>query len=252
MIIYGDYHTHTQYSHGKGTILDNATVAAKKGLKQIAITDHGFGHGSFGVKRRDIEQVKEDIFLAKEVTGVDILLGVEANILSLDGTIDVREEDYDFLDIIIMGHHKFVNAKTVRDSILFFYGNVLANHFPASQARINRNTTAFLKSLDKYPIDAITHIGEGVPVDKMAIAKLAKQKGTYIELNAKHMTIGDETLGEMAAEGIKFIINSDEHHPDNVGEVNNALNSCLRVGVPASQIVNLDKFPKFQRLRRKD
>ena len=35
MILFGDYHTHTEYSrhhHGKGTILENASVAADKGI----------------------------------------------------------------------------------------------------------------------------------------------------------------------------------------------------------------------------
>ena len=39
MLLYGDYHTHTIYSrfhHGKGTVLENASVAAEKGLKEIA------------------------------------------------------------------------------------------------------------------------------------------------------------------------------------------------------------------------
>ena len=35
-----DHHTHTTYSHGKGSIADNVRVAAAKGLKSIAITDH--------------------------------------------------------------------------------------------------------------------------------------------------------------------------------------------------------------------
>lgn len=73
MILFGDYHTHTEYSrhhHGKGTILENASVAADKGIKQIAITDHGFNHPFFGVRRKDIPDVQEDILNAKEITGV--------------------------------------------------------------------------------------------------------------------------------------------------------------------------------------
>ena len=37
-----DYHTHTVYSHGTGSVLENALIAKEKGLKEIAITDHGF------------------------------------------------------------------------------------------------------------------------------------------------------------------------------------------------------------------
>ncbi|WDC83585.1 PHP domain-containing protein [Caloramator sp. mosi_1] len=42
--IIGDYHTHTIYSHGKGTIEDNVKAAINKGLKEIVISDHGPGH----------------------------------------------------------------------------------------------------------------------------------------------------------------------------------------------------------------
>lgn len=32
-----DYHTHTRYSHGKGTILENVEAAKKKGLKRLPL-----------------------------------------------------------------------------------------------------------------------------------------------------------------------------------------------------------------------
>ena len=43
MYLTADYHTHTPYSHGKNTVLENAVAAKAKGLKEIAITDHGYG-----------------------------------------------------------------------------------------------------------------------------------------------------------------------------------------------------------------
>ena len=55
MKLYGDYHTHTIYSHGSGTIRDNVEEALRKGLKEIGICDHGPGHYLYGVKRKTFQ-----------------------------------------------------------------------------------------------------------------------------------------------------------------------------------------------------
>lgn len=248
MILFGDYHTHTKYSrhgHGKGTILENASVAYDKGLKQIAITDHGFNHKFFGVRRREMQNVKEDILNAKEVTGVNILLGVEANLISEKGDIDIVETDFEFLDILLMGHHRMVKMASKKDAIELNISNMIGSPYRPSQERLNRNTTALLRALDKYPIDILTHLNYGFPTDTLAVARLAKEKGTLIELNGKRINFTDEELLIMAEEGVKFIVNSDAHSPERVGECNNAINTIFRLDLPISQIVNVDKLPKF-------
>lgn len=252
MILYGDYHTHTIYSknnHGKGTVLENASVAEQKGLKQIAITDHGFNHQFFGVNRRDIPRIKEDILNAKEVTGVDILLGVEANLISSSGDIDVRESDYEFLDVLLMGHHRLVKMTNYKDMYRLNLVNMALSPFAPSKERLNRNTTAFLKALDKYPIDVITHLNYGYPTDTLAVARMAKQKGTFVELNGKHICFTEQELLTMAEEGVKFIVNSDAHRPERVGECNKAMNLIFKLGIPLSQVVNMDKLPRFHNKR---
>ena len=252
MLLYGDYHTHSIYSrhnHGKGTVLENASVAADKGLQQIAITDHGFNHQVYGLKRKNLPQLHEDILNAKEITGVDILLGVEANIISLDGDIDIREEDYEYLDILLMGYHKAVSTKKIKDKVLLTWANMFDKVFKPSQERINRNTTAYLKTLDKYPIDVITHLNYGFQTDTIAVAKMAKQKGVLVELNGKRINFTEEELMIMASEGVRFIVNSDAHRPERVGEVNNAMNLIYKLNIPLSQVVNIDKLPKFNKKR---
>lgn len=254
MLLFGDYHTHTIYSrfnHGKGTVLENASVAADKGLKQIAITDHGFNHEFFGIKRKNIPQLQEDILNAKEISGVDILLGVEANLISLDGDIDIKEEDYEFLDILLMGHHRTVHMNSMRDKALLNWANLMPQAFKPSKEKINRNTTAILKALDKYPIDIITHLNYGFQTDTIAVAKMAKQKGVYVELNGKRINFTDEEMGIMASEGVKFVCDSDAHRPERVGEVNNGMNLVYRLGIPLSQVANLDKLPKFHKKRER-
>jgi len=218
-------------------------------LKQIAITDHGFNHEFFGIKRKQIPQLQEDILNAKEITGVDILLGVEANIISLDGDIDVKEEDYEFLDILAMGYHRLVKTPTLKDKFLLNWANGFDKIFKPSKERINRNTTAFLKTLDKYPLDVITHLNYGFETDTIAIAKMAKQKGVLLELNGKRINFTEEEIDIMVSEGVKFIVSSDAHRPERVGEVNNAMNLIYRKNIPLSQVVNVDKLPKFHKKR---
>ena len=251
MILYGDYHTHTRYSrhgHAKGTVLENASVALNKGLKQIAITDHGFNHIHYGIRHKDIPNLKDDILNAREVTGVDILLGVEANLISQMGDIDIRESDFEFLDILLMGHHKLVKMNSIDDAFKLTLAN-FGSPFSPSKERLNRNTTAFLRAIDKNPIDVITHLNYGCPTDTIAVAKLAKEKGTLIELNGKRINFTDRELLIMAEEGVKFIVDSDAHTPNRVGECNNAMNTIFRLGLPLSQIVNINKIPKFSTKR---
>ena len=107
MALVADYHTHTKYSrhnHGKGTIEENVRVAYEKGLRQIAITDHGFNQKMYGVRRIDIPKIKKEIEDATECYPIEVLLGVEANLISSQGDLDITEEDYKDLDIVLCEH----------------------------------------------------------------------------------------------------------------------------------------------------
>lgn len=252
MILFGDYHTHTQYSrhgHGKGTVLENASAAVSKGLKQIAISDHGFNHKFYGVKRKDIPNVKEDILNAKEVTGIDILLGVEANLISQSGDIDIIESDFEFLDILLMGHHRMVKMNSQKDFYKLSIVNMFGSPYAPSKERLNRNTTALLRALDKYPVDILTHLNYGFPTDTLAVARLAKEKGTFVELNGKRINFTDREILTMVEEGVNFIVDSDAHSPARVGECNNAINTIFRLNIPLNQVVNINKIPKFSTKR---
>ena len=60
MHILADYHTHTKYSHGKGTIEENVLEAISKGIKTIGISDHGYKHLAYGIKLNDIYKMREE------------------------------------------------------------------------------------------------------------------------------------------------------------------------------------------------
>ena len=227
--------------------MENAIAAKEKGLKQIAITDHGFGHKLYAVKRKDFEKLRQECLEAEKITGVKILLGLETNFISNDGTLDITDEEIKKLDILLVGHHNFVKAKTIRDQFSLFVRNIISKVFPVSKKKIEKNTQVYLKMLNKYNVDIITHLNYGMKVDTMKVALEAKKHGTLIELNGKRICFTDEEMIEMAKAEVKFIIDSDAHSKDRVGEVNNAINLITRLNIPKELVVNLDKLPEFKR-----
>ena len=106
LTITADYHSHTTYSHGKGSIADNAQVASSKGLEYLAITDHAVRHPFIGVSPKKYDIMREDMKKVQErFPDVRLLLGIEANVLGQNGDIDVSDEDAKRLDIVIAGYH---------------------------------------------------------------------------------------------------------------------------------------------------
>ncbi len=237
MLLFGDYHTHTIYSHGKGDIIDNANVAKQKGLKQIAITDHGFDHKLYAVSRDNLPEIKEKILQAEKSTGVQIFLGVEANFKNLDGEIDVLPDDLKFLEVINLGFHRFVKCRT-RDKFNLFYPNIL--HIK-TKSQIEKNTKMVIRALEKYPINTLVHLNYGFQVDLPKLIPIVKQKGTAIEINGRKNCLTDKEILLLAEKGVKMILNSDAHSPQQVGEVNVGLNIVERLNLPTELIVNLDK-----------
>ena len=252
MLLIGDYHTHTNFSrnnHGKNTILENAVLAKSKGLKEIAITDHGYGHIFYGVKRKKVGQALQEIEEAKNITGINILHGVEANFISCDGTLDIKDGDYEKLDILLAGFHELVWTKTIKDFFVLILPNMLLKNFKPSKKRVERNTQTILNALNKYDIDVITHLGHKMPVDIKPIAELAKEKGTYIELNGSKCNFTDSEMKILLESGVKFIVNSDAHKSLDVGKCDRAINYIVKYGIE-DRVVNLNDLPKFKKVRR--
>ena len=234
-MVTADYHTHTIHSHGKGDIIDNALAAKEKGLKEIAICDHSFGHLLYGLKREEIPLMREKIETCQKETGVKILLGVEANFTSLDGDIDITEEDLKNLDILLVGHHRFVKSK-IKDKLKLFLPNLFG---VKSKKQIERNTQVLLRAMDKYNINILTHINHHMQVDIEQVAKKAYQTNTLIEINNSKICFSKEEVEILLRENVKFVLSSDAHCADDVGEMTNALEFVRQYNIPLDRIVNL-------------
>lgn len=246
MKVFADYHTHTKHSHGKGTIEDNVKIAIQRGLTQIGIADHGPASHSLvrlGVKNpEELLDIKSEIQrLQYHYPQIEILAGVEANIISLDGTIDVPYRILQSLDKILVGLHLFIIPKSWEDGRKIIYDNMIRYKIHKGDREEIRyhNTKALLNALKKYPIDIITHPGYQLDIDTVELARACKETDTALEINVSHGFLTEEFIKIAAAEGAKFVISSDAHAPEKVGRLEVGVNMLEKLKIPKEQIINV-------------
>ena len=249
MILTGDYHTHTPYSHGKNTVAENAERAKEIGLKQIGIADHGFSHVAFGLRRRQVASYRADCEAAAKEFGLDVLVGMEANIRGIDGLTDFTEKDYENFDFYFCGKHVFIWYGSFADMLRYGGRNFNADKFgDPSKKLIQYNTQAYINTIKNNPVDAITHLNYMCPADALEVAKCAADYGTYIELNSKKQHLTDEELNEIVQKtSARFIVNSDAHSKERIGDKRLVEEQLARLNFPMERIDNIDgRTPVFR------
>ena len=233
-----DHHTHTVYSHGKGTIADNVRVAAAKGLKSIAITDHGPGHLTYGIDMRKFAQMKAEIEdLRLEFPHMEILLGVEANTVRVAPFVDVNEEEKAQCEILLAGYHYGILSAGCVPNFICEHTGIGKN----SASLKEKNTQMILHALYNNKIDVLTHPGDKGPFDINAIAAACAETGTLLEINMKHEHLTVSEIKTAAAHDVKFIIGSDAHVPEAVGEFKGSLARAMEAGLDPARIVNIER-----------
>jgi putative hydrolase len=200
-----DLHTHTVASgHAYSTVDEMAKGAFIKGLKLIAITDHGpnIPGGPHLYHFGNISILPEKLY------GVRIIKGVEANILD-NGKLDLSNDMLSRLDFVSSGIHRDTghNLKNKKDF-----------------------TNATIKAMENPYLDMITHtIQREYPVDLEKISRAAAENNVIIELNASSYSskkdhkrgIKKQALKLLEYEdkyGFKIAVNSDAHFYKDVGE----------------------------------
>lgn len=200
-----DLHTHTVASgHAYATVDEMAKGAFRKGIKLIALTDHGpqMPGGPHIYHFGNIAVIPDLLY------GVRIIKGVEANILD-DGRLDLEQDELDRLDFAAAGIHN----KT---------GHQLKNQ--------SEYTAATIKAMDNPYLDMITHpVQKAYPLELEPVVKAAADKNIILELNASSYSpkkdhrrgIKSESLKLLQLAGkynAKLAVNSDAHFYDEIGE----------------------------------
>ncbi|BHH85440.1 PHP domain-containing protein [Desulforhopalus sp. 52FAK] len=217
-----DSHTHTVASgHAYSSLAENVSAASIKGIRLLAITDHGpqmpgAPHFWFFMNMRVIPRV---------MNGVGILRGVEANILNSNGELDIDEDIHQQMDIVLGSLHEPIIAPT-KKSI---------------------HTDAVINAMASGKIDVFAHGGNpAFPIDYLEVAKAAAQFGVLIEINNSSFTTSRQgsrkNCGQLAEAVAKedglLTFGSDAHIALNVGGFIECLDLVTTLGISEQTVIS--------------
>ncbi|GAV21542.1 PHP domain-containing protein [Carboxydothermus pertinax] len=241
----GDFHTHSRYSDGRGTLRENVMAALNKGLCFYGVTDHGPANIGTGVRQEKVYLTikAEAQRLKKEFPGINVLVGAEADVISLEGDIDLSLEVVSALDYLIIGLHPYILPKTLKDGFLFVLPNLLGRIFPGIKRYLIRiNTRALIRAIEKYRPLAVSHPNLVLPVDLEALARSCAKNGVALEINTGHKYPKEEIVKAALKTGAKLIVNSDAHYPHTVGELKSGEELLMRYNFPLERVLNVAGF----------
>lgn len=229
-----DPHLHCIASgHGTtDTITDLAKQAAKKHLNMIGLTDHSPATMHSG-KTSYFRNLR---YAPKNRCGVEILYGVELNILDYKGNVDLDDEILETLDYAIISMHT-QNVK------------------PGS---VEENTFAYVNAMSHPRVKIIGHCDDvKFPVDYEALMVAAKHYGVIFEINNASLSPdgyrGDtrenvKTILELCKKyNHPIVLSSDSHGKKHVGDFKYALKMIKETDFPEDLILNYStqSFKKF-------
>ncbi len=241
MRLFADYHTHTKYSDGRGSPAQNIEAAARRGLTEVALTDHGPAGIGIGVAGPEMFlAIKEEVAaLAPALPEIKALVGAEAAVIGSDGRLDLPKGIINRLDLLIAGLHPYYIPGNPRDALLFTLPNLAARFNRSAREKMrNANTKALVETVHGYPVDIISHPNLMLPVDVDELARSCAGNETALEVNTGHNYNKEEIVLAAARWGAGLAINSDAHRPENVGELASGLALVERLRFPAEMIIN--------------
>jgi putative hydrolase len=231
-----DSHTHTVASgHAYSTLAENVEAAAARGIKLLAITDHGPSmpgapHFWFFRNMRVIPRI---------MNGVGVLRGIEANIINFNGEIDIDTEMMEQLDIILASLHEPLVVPATR----------------------KLHTDAVVKAMASGKIDVFAHGGNpAFPIDVEEVAKAAAYHKVLVEINNSSFTTsrpGSEKNCAALAEAVArhdgyLTFGSDAHIAGKVGVFDECLAFVAKIGFPEDRILNFSGAAYLDFLKRKN
>ncbi|MBQ4530401.1 MAG: phosphatase [Lachnospiraceae bacterium] len=222
-----DTHTHTIASgHAYSTIDEMAKAASERNLEVLAITEHA---PKMPGSCQEIYFSNLKV-VAREKFGVQLLFGVELNIMDYNGTVDLSEHLLKQMELVIASMHTPC----------------------VPHGTIEQNMSAFIGAMKNPYVNIIGHPDDGkYPVNYEELVLAAKEHHKLLEVN--NNSLMPHSFRENARENditmlqyckkyqVPVVVGSDAHYVDYVGRHQEAYAIFEEIDFPERLVANADK-----------
>ncbi|TET16070.1 MAG: PHP domain-containing protein [Actinobacteria bacterium] len=222
--IKGDLHIHSRWSDGIISLHDMVERVKKFNYEYIAITDHT--ESNYYGRGLDAKRVQEKINyinkLKSRFKDFYILMGSEIEIRGV-GKLDYPENIIKKMDIAIGSmHSSFLNTRA-------------------------ENTARTVSAIENRHIDFIAHptgvvFGNRAPysidIDRLISAAAKNNKALEINSYFLRMDLNEQDVRKAREMGVKVVINTDAHRPNNMDMVRLGVDVARRAGLQKKDVLN--------------
>lgn len=228
-----DTHTHTLASgHAYSTIREMAYMAKEKGLELLGITEHGPAmpgscHDFYFSNLR---------VASRNMCGIELLLGVELNILDYNGTVDLEQKILRQMDVAIASMHMPCIKPGTKEE----------------------NTRAYIQAMKNPYVNIIGHPDDArYDLDYKGLVLGAREQGVLIEINNASMQPGGPRVNAMDNDReilrlcrhfkVPVVLGSDAHADEGILNFTYPDQLIQELDFPEELIVNtsVDKLKKY-------
>jgi DNA polymerase (family 10) len=223
--IKADLQMHSNWSDGKLSMLEMARLAAKRGMKVIAFTDHSVSLGVTGglSMEKHKKQAAEIRKIQKQLGDSILILHASEVEIKADGTLDYPDEFLASLDLVLASLH--TSLRQPREKV--------------TQRVINaiRNPNV---DIIGHPTGRLIPDREGADLDMEAVLQAAAETGVALEINAHpaRLDLNDINARRANELGIPISINTDAHSEEDLDMLPYGVATARRAWLEPKDVIN--------------
>ncbi|HXW83280.1 MAG TPA: PHP domain-containing protein, partial [Candidatus Binataceae bacterium] len=220
----GDLHTHSTWTDGRASIETMARAAKDAGLDYFAMTDHSkrlaMAHGLGPERLR--EQWREINAVARKLSGITLLRGIEVDILE-DGSLDLPDDVLAELDWVVASVH---------------------SRFDQSSEEMTRRIVTAIRNPNVdvlgHPSGRLINRRASYSFDFDQVLVAARDEGCALEINSQPDRLDLTDVACLAARqaGVKVVVSSDSHSAMGFAQLEHGVAQARRGWAEPADVLN--------------